>query len=72
MFPELVKAEDRRRILDDPAISMILISAVPDDRAALAVEAMRAGKDVMVDKPGARTGATGEVAGQDEPGASGR
>ena len=54
-FPEVVKTEDRRRILDDPAISMVLIAAVPEDRAALAVEAMRAGKDVMVDKPGATT-----------------
>ena len=34
---------------------MILISAVPADRAALAIEAMEAGKDVMVDKPGCTT-----------------
>ena len=54
-FPELVRAADRRRILDDPAVSMVLISAVPADRAALAVEAMEAGKDVMVDKPGCIT-----------------
>lgn len=52
VFPELVKVDDRRRILDDPDIQMILISAVPADRAKLAIEAMRAGKDVMVDKPG--------------------
>jgi predicted dehydrogenase len=31
---------------------MVLISAVPADRAQLAIEAMEAGKDVMVDKPG--------------------
>lgn len=52
VFPELEKVQDRRRILDDPEIAMVLISAVPEDRAALAIEAMRAGKDVMVDKPG--------------------
>jgi predicted dehydrogenase len=55
VFPELEKVEDRRRILDDPAIDMILISAVPADRALLAIEAMEAGKDVMVDKPGCTT-----------------
>ena len=54
-FPNLTKVDDRRRILEDPAIDMILISAVPADRAALAIEAMRAGKDVMVDKPGCTT-----------------
>ncbi len=54
-YPDLQKAGDRRRILDDPDISMILISAVPEDRAGFAIEAMRAGKDVMVDKPGCTT-----------------
>ena len=34
---------------------MVLISAVPADRAKLAIEAMKAGKDVMVDKPGCTT-----------------
>lgn len=51
-FPALPRLDDRRAILDDPAVHMVLISAIPDDRAALAIEAMRAGKDVMVDKPG--------------------
>jgi predicted dehydrogenase len=55
VFPDLEKVDDRRRILEDPEIAMILISAVPADRAKLAVEAMRAGKDVMVDKPGCTT-----------------
>lgn len=55
VFPEVAKVDDRRRILDDPDVKMILISAVPNDRATFAVEAMRAGKDVMVDKPGCTT-----------------
>lgn len=55
VFPDLDRAEDRRRILEDPDVSMVLIAAVPQDRAALAIEAMRAGKDVMVDKPGCTT-----------------
>lgn len=55
VFPEVVKVGERQRILDDPEIRMILISAVPADRAGFAIEAMRAGKDVMVDKPGCTT-----------------
>lgn len=55
VHPSLKKVTDRRIILDDPSIDMILISAVPEDRAGLAIEAMRAGKDVMVDKPGCTT-----------------
>ena len=55
VFPEIEKVEDRRRILDDPDIAMVLISAVPADRAGFAIEAMEAGKDVMVDKPGCTT-----------------
>ena len=55
VFPDLKKVDDRRRILDDPAVKMVLIAAIPADRAALAIEAMEAGKDVMVDKPGCTT-----------------
>lgn len=55
VFPDLREHTDRRRILEDPTIDLILISAVPADRANLAIEAMRAGKDVMVDKPGCTT-----------------
>lgn len=55
VFPEVARAQDRRAILDDPEVAMILISAVPGDRAGFAVEAMDAGKDVMVDKPGCTT-----------------
>lgn len=55
VFPDVARVEDRRRILDDPDISMILISAVPADRAKFAIVAMEAGKDVMVDKPGCTT-----------------
>ncbi|OSP54705.1 Gfo/Idh/MocA family protein [Pseudoruegeria sp. SK021] len=56
-FPDLSRVDDRRRILDDPAVQMVLIAAVPEDRADLAIEAMEAGKDVMVDKPGCTTAA---------------
>ena len=53
-FPD-VPAVSRERLLDDPSIDFIVLCAVPSDRAALAIEAMRRGKDVMVDKPGVTT-----------------
>lgn len=54
-FPDLEKVAEYRAILDDPDVKMVLISAIPVDRAALAIAAMEAGKDVMVDKPGCTT-----------------
>jgi predicted dehydrogenase len=53
-FPALRPLE-RARLLDDPAIDIICSAAVPRDRAGIAMAAMRAGKDVMVDKPGVTT-----------------
>ena len=37
------------RLLDDPSIDFVVISAVPRNRAELAIAAMRRGKDVMAD-----------------------
>ncbi len=53
-FPDL-KAVDRERLLEDASIDVIACAAVPRDRAAIAMQAMRNGKDVMVDKPGITT-----------------
>lgn len=53
-FPQ-VPAVETARLLDDPSIDFVVIAAMPRDRAALAVAAMRRGKDVMVDKPGVTT-----------------
>lgn len=50
-FPDLAEA-DREALLDDPSVDILVTAAVPRDRAGLAVEAMRRGKDVMADKPG--------------------
>ncbi len=50
-FPALVPLE-RDALLDDPTIDLIACAAIPRDRAAIAIRAMEAGKDVMVDKPG--------------------
>jgi predicted dehydrogenase len=53
-FPD-VPATERERLLDDPSVDFIVLAAVPRDRARIAMQAMRRGKDVMVDKPGATT-----------------
>src|SRR6202795_1460708 len=53
-FPA-VPAVARERLLDDPSVDFIVLAAVPRDRAALAIEAMRRGKNVMSDKPGVTT-----------------
>lgn len=54
-FPHAPRVVDRRALLEDPEIDMILIADIPARRADRAVEAMRAGKDVMTDKPGCIT-----------------
>ncbi len=56
-FPQIPRVADRRRLLEDPAIALIVTAAIPSDRAAIAIEAMRCGKDVMTDKPGCTTAA---------------
>lgn len=54
-FPNLPRVADRAAVLDDPEIDLVLIACVPSDRADLAIAAMEAGKDVMLDKPGCTT-----------------
>ena len=54
-FPDVRRVKNRQEILDDESIDLVLIAAVPADRAELAIEAMEHGKDVMVDKPGCTT-----------------
>lgn len=54
-FPNVPRSTDIRQLLDDPGIDLILIADIPARRADLAMRAMRAGKDVMTDKPGCTT-----------------
>lgn len=54
-FPDVPRVADRRTLLDDPEIDLILLADIPVRRADRAIEAMRAGKDVMTDKPGCTT-----------------
>lgn len=51
-YPDASRVADRRELLEDPSIHMILTSAIPAQRAEIALAAMRHGKDVMSDKPG--------------------
>jgi predicted dehydrogenase len=54
-FPDVPRAAAMEEILDDPAIELVLIAAIPCDRAELAIRCMERGKDVMLDKPGCTT-----------------
>jgi predicted dehydrogenase len=54
-YPNIKRVENKSEILNDDKIDMILISSIPKDRANLSIEALKAGKDVMVDKPGCTT-----------------
>lgn len=54
-FADAVRAKDRAELLEDSSIDLMLIASIPVDRAALAIEAMLHGKDVMTDKPGCTT-----------------
>lgn len=51
-FPDAPRRDSAEALIDDPSIDLILTAAVPSDRAAIALRAMRAGKDVLSDKPG--------------------
>ena len=54
-FPDVPRAATMEEILDDPSIGLVLIAAIPCDRAELAIRCMERGKDVMLDKPGCTT-----------------
>ncbi|MBS1227098.1 MAG: Gfo/Idh/MocA family oxidoreductase [Proteobacteria bacterium] len=54
-FPQIPRVADRRTLLDDQNIELIVSAAIPCQRAQVAIDAMRHGKDVMVDKPGMTT-----------------
>ena len=51
-FPQAKRVADKKEILEDRSIALIVSAAISSERAGLAIEAMRHGKDVMLDKPG--------------------
>ncbi|WP_299970482.1 Gfo/Idh/MocA family oxidoreductase [uncultured Roseobacter sp.] len=54
-FAHVPRAVTAEVLLEDPDIDLVLLSSIPRDRAAWAIRAMEAGKDVMSDKPGCTT-----------------
>lgn len=54
-FPQAKLARNEKEILEDRSIQLVVSASIPNERAPLAIEAMRHGKDFMVDKPGVTT-----------------
>jgi predicted dehydrogenase len=54
-WPDVMWIEDMTSLLRDPSIDVIVTAAVPDQRSAIALEALTNGKDVVADKPGCVT-----------------
>jgi predicted dehydrogenase len=54
-FPDVKMAATQDEVLNDPSIQLVLSSQIPNERAGIAVRAMKQGKDVLVDKPGMTT-----------------
>lgn len=54
-YPAARQARSREEILEDRAVQLVVSAAIPDERAALGIAAMRHGKDFMSDKPGVTT-----------------
>ena len=54
-FPQLTRVPDARVLLEDPEVQLVVSAGIPGERAEIALESMRHGKDVMVDKPGVLT-----------------
>ena len=54
-YPEAKITKTQEEILENPSVQLVLTSQIPDERAGIAVRAMRHGKDVLSDKPGMTT-----------------
>ena len=48
--PNVTVVEDFDRILDDPEVKMVAAAGIPNERAAMGIRVMEAGKDYFVDK----------------------
>jgi predicted dehydrogenase len=51
-YPTAKLATNKKEILEDNSIQLILSSGIPVERAPLGLEVMKHGKDFLVDKPG--------------------
>ncbi len=54
-YPQAKQVTDKRAILEDGSIQLVISAAIPSERAPLGIEVMRHGKDYMSDKPGFTT-----------------
>jgi predicted dehydrogenase len=54
-FPQARLARSEKEVLEDGTIQLVVSASIPNERAPLGIAVMRAGKDVMVDKPGITT-----------------
>jgi predicted dehydrogenase len=54
-FPNVKMVATQEEILNDPSLQLVLTSQIPNERADIAVRAMKQGKDVLSDKPGMTT-----------------
>ncbi|MDO3385620.1 Gfo/Idh/MocA family oxidoreductase [Gilvimarinus sp. SDUM040013] len=49
-YPQVQVASDFQELLDDPDIKLVAAAAIPNQRASIGIEVMRAGKDYFTDK----------------------
>lgn len=54
-FPQAKAARTMQEVLDDASVAVVASAAIPNQRAAVALAAMRHGKDVLMDKPAVTT-----------------
>jgi len=54
-FPQAKRAREQAEVLENTSIPLIVSAAIPSERAALGIQAMRHGKDFLCDKPGFTT-----------------
>jgi predicted dehydrogenase len=54
-YPMAKIVKDKKEILEDKSIQLVLSSDIPVNRAPLGIEVMKHGKDYLVDKPGITT-----------------
>jgi predicted dehydrogenase len=52
LWPDAPWVDDPDELLSDPTVELVVTAAIPDQRAAIAVEALQNGKDAVTDKPG--------------------
>ncbi len=52
MFPDVPWFDDADQLVNDPSIDLIATAAIPYRRGEIAIQALKAGKHVLTDKPG--------------------